>query len=104
MSEKIFHKKRVTRCGDSEGTLLDRFTQLVIENNAIDYSAMCITDEAYLEMEQFEKQIESAIKLQELVKKDIKDWEDDPDFDKDYLTKEVSEYVNLVDMISKSEK
>ncbi len=57
MSEKIFHKKRVTRCGDLDENLLDRYTHLAIENNAIDDYAEGITDKEYLEMEQLEKQI-----------------------------------------------
>ncbi|MCH7561193.1 MAG: hypothetical protein IIC67_07495 [Thaumarchaeota archaeon] len=64
-AEKIFHKKRVTRCGDSEGNFLDRYTQLAIENNAIDDYAEGITDKEYLEMEQLEKQI---LENQEIVK------------------------------------
>lgn len=48
--------------------------------------------------------IEYALKLEELVKEDIKYWEDDPDFDKEYLTQHVPEYVNLVNMVSKSKK
>ena len=80
MSSEPFHKKRVTRCGNSEGNLLDRFTQLAIENNAIDDYAEGITDKEYLEMEQLEKQINSALKLQKLIKKELES--PLPDYDK----------------------
>ena len=67
-AEKFFHKKRVTRCGDSEGNFLDRYTQLAIENNAIDDYAEGITDKEYLEMEQLEKQIlENEKKLEQFL-------------------------------------
>ena len=71
MNEKIFHKKRVTRCGDSKGDILDTFIELVIENNAIDDYAKGITDKEYIKMEQLEKQIQSALNQQELLKERI---------------------------------
>ena len=51
---------------------------------------------------EFQKQLVSALKLQELVKKEIKMWEDDKDFGKDYLMAYCEEYVNLINLVKKS--
>ena len=56
------------------------------------------------EQKKIKKEIDSALKLKELIKKIIKGWEDDPDFGKTYSERYIEEYKALCSVLYQSEK